>query len=213
MEDDWRIVCWNPEAVLPFKAYEWGHHSVLTPTEIPISQFCIFCCKWDKHWYSTEQTESTVRLIKGLLTTQTEEDRVGIKHMTSSLAPLLTVLSHPPQNPSSWQLGICFCLKAEAVPEPRCSQAGHILSFPALANSRHSRHICFCVDHLPSLNNLYPSSEVTCIISIDSNHNYSKPQFCCGKQAKYLFTFHQLGNFSPISRVLYPYLHLISVKS
>lgn len=55
-----------------------------------------------------------MRLIKGLLATQTEEDRVGIKCLTSSLAPLLTVLSHLPQNLSPGQLGIFFCLKAEA---------------------------------------------------------------------------------------------------
>lgn len=182
MKDDWRIVCWNPEAVLPFKACEWGHHSVLTTTEIPISQVCIFCCEWDKHWYSAEQTESAVRLIKGLLATQTEENRVGIKCITSSFAPLLIVLSHPPQNLSSGQLGVCFFLKAEAVPEPRCSQAGGILSFPALANSRHFRHICFCVDHLPSLNNLYPSFGITYIISIDSNHNYSQLLLCTLRQ-------------------------------
>lgn len=124
-----------------------------------------------------------MRLIKGLPATQTEEDRVGIKFVKPQvLPPLLRALSHPPQTPSSCQLGICLCLKA--VPEPRCSQAGDILSFPALANRRQFRPICFCADHLPSLNSSYPSFGVTCIIPIDSTHSSSLPQFRGGKQAK-----------------------------
>lgn len=79
MEDGWRTACWNLEAALPFTAWEPRHCRISPPSEIPISRVCFLCCEWDKHWYSTEQTESSVRLREGLLATQTGDDEVGMK--------------------------------------------------------------------------------------------------------------------------------------
>lgn len=83
LEREWKMVGGQPaetwRQLCPSQLGSQGTAAFLLRVKFPFPGFVFSAAEWDKHWYSTEQTESSVRLTEGLLATQTGEDEVGIK--------------------------------------------------------------------------------------------------------------------------------------